>query len=169
MGTAGWCYKGWERSALPLAALTALLLIDVWKVSRSSFSRLKILVHIREDGTAAPSHQGSGNPKEGSRPSCCCFPEPAVLGRAGIPGLLLPHYCLIPLLHLEVASPEPTLFPRGLYLNRGLRLPGKCKEYQRHFLCSVLKGSEMEPLPALGTRPSHSPRARPLWDRRSGP
>lgn len=26
MGTAGECYRGWERSALSLAALTALLL-----------------------------------------------------------------------------------------------------------------------------------------------
>lgn len=124
------------------------------------FQRLKILVHMRQEG--------SGNPREGNRHSCCCFP---VLGGAGIAALLLPHYYLIPLLHLGIATPEPTLFPRGLYLDRGLMLFGKQKEHQRHFLCSVLEGSEMEPLQALGTRPGHSPRTRPACcgDRRSAP
>lgn len=119
---------------------------------------------MRQEGAAAPSHEGSGNSREGSRTSCCFFPESAILGGAGIAALLLPHYYLIPLLHLGIATPEPTLFPRGLYLDRGLMLFGKQKEHQRHFLCSVLEGSDGAS-PDLGDQARSQPqdKACPLW------
>lgn len=163
MGTAGRCYRGWERSALPLAALTALLLIDVCKVSR-----IKNPCAYETGGYCCS--QPLGQWKSQKREQAQLLPESAVLAGAGIPALLL-HYYLMPLLHLGIASPEPTLFPRGLHLNFTLMLCGKQKEHHRHFLCSVLEGSEMEPFQALGTRPGHSPRTRPACsgDRRSGP
>lgn len=110
---------------------------------------------MREEGSAAPSHQWKSQRRDQTQLLLLC--RASGPGWSWHPCFVLPHYYLIPLLHLGIARPEPTLFPKGLYLNRGLMLSGKQKEHQRCFLCLVLEGSEMEPLQALGTRPGHSP------------
>lgn len=110
---------------------------------------------MREEGSAAPSHQWKSQQRDQTQLLLLC--RASSPRWSWHPCFVLPHYYLIPLLHLGIARPEPTLFPKGLYLNRGLMLSGKQKEHQRCFLCLVLEGSEMEPLQALGTRPGHSP------------
>lgn len=97
---------------------------------------------MREEGSAAPSHQWKSQGRDQTQLLLLC--RASSPGWSWHPCFVLPHYYLIPLLHFGIASPEPMLFPRGLYLNRGLMVSGKQKEHQRFFLCLVLEGSEME-------------------------
>lgn len=163
MGTAGRCYRGWERSALPLAALTALLLTDLCKVSR-----IKNLGTYERGGYCWS--QPSGQWKSQRR-------EPAQLllfSRASSPW----HRCfaLTSLLFDSLTAfrdcqSRAHFIPKRTLPEQRLDALLKHKECPRHFFCLVLEGSEMEPLQALGTWPDDSPRTRPTCsgDRRSGP
>lgn len=55
-------------SLTTMGALQASLLRDV---EESCTFFLQILVHVRREVPPAPSHQGSGNPKDGNTPSSC--------------------------------------------------------------------------------------------------
>lgn len=121
------------------------------------FQGLKILVHMRQEDPAAPSHQGRKSQKR-EQAQLLLFSRGSSPGWSWHPCFAFTSLLFDSFTAFGIASPEPTLFPRGLHLNRGLMLCGKQKKHQRHFLCLVLEGSEMEPLQALGTRPGHSPR-----------